>query len=205
MAKSSIVIDIDDPRSAKIAEVMSNKTAKKILSLLAESEMSSSEIAEKLSLPLNTVTYNMEKLVDSGLVEKSSKIFWSSRGKKMEIYRVSNRRIVISPKKIVRGILPALFVTILIAVLIGFYQHKNFESAKIQIPQENFAQMKSADGASLTAASGAAAPSVERAFSESNEGVYDKLQTAPNDWAWYLIGAMSALVVVIVWRMFKDE
>ncbi len=201
MAKSSIVVDIDDPRSAKIAEVISNKTAKKILSLLAESEMSSSEIAEKLTLPLNTVTYNMGKLVESGLVDKVNKVFWSSRGKRMEIYKVSNRRIVISPKKIVRGILPALIVTLLIAAIIGFFQNQQFERAGVGTPTENFAQMKSADNAAL--ASGAA-PAAE-SFVAAGESLPQNLEKAPDSWAWYLVGAMSALVVVIVWRMIKDE
>jgi DNA-binding transcriptional ArsR family regulator len=223
MAKSSIVIDIDDPRSGAIAEVMSNKTSKKILSMLAEGEMSSSELAEKLDLPLNTVTYNVEKLVKAELVEKSSRIFWSSRGRKMEIYRVSNRRIIISPKKIVKGILPALLVTLLISAAILLYQVQNrsFETQDLnQYSLQSSYDSETAGGVVASGApaaqsesaapaealkAGASAPNQARSEAASEKSLLEKLQEAPNSWAWYLIGGMSALVIVLLWRMFKDE
>ena len=98
------MLDLNDPRAGEIAEAMANKTAKKVLALLAEKEMSGSEIASSLKIPLNTVGYNLKKLVSAGLVEKTKKIFWSSRGKKMEIYKLANKRIIISPKTIAKGI-----------------------------------------------------------------------------------------------------
>src|SRR3989344_4999302 len=101
---SSIMIDLDDARIAKIADVISNKTAKKILSLLAEGELGGGEISTKLNSPLNTITYNLKKLVEAGLVEKVNRIFWSSRGKRIEIYKLTNKNIIISSKKIVRGV-----------------------------------------------------------------------------------------------------
>ncbi|MEK6800653.1 MAG: winged helix-turn-helix domain-containing protein, partial [Nanoarchaeota archaeon] len=59
---SSIMIDLDDPRSEKIAEVISNKTAKKILISLAEGEKSIGDISLELGLPVNTVSYNIDKM-----------------------------------------------------------------------------------------------------------------------------------------------
>lgn len=38
--KNALMIDLDDERAEKIAEVITNKTCKKILSALAEKEMS---------------------------------------------------------------------------------------------------------------------------------------------------------------------
>ncbi|MCA9485686.1 MAG: helix-turn-helix transcriptional regulator, partial [Nanoarchaeota archaeon] len=96
--KSSINIDLNDPRAGKIADVLNSKTAKKILDLIADrGEMSGSDISNELDMPLNTVTYNLKKLVDAGLVGKSKKFFWSSKGKKMELYKVLNKQIIISP------------------------------------------------------------------------------------------------------------
>ena len=103
MANSSIMLDLNDPRSNKIADAISNKTAKRILALLSEKEMSGSAIAKKLKIPLNTVTYNMKKLVDSGLVDKSKKFFWSSKGKRMEIYKsiLQNEKDYLQPSPII--------------------------------------------------------------------------------------------------------
>ena len=49
MGNSSIMIDLDDPRTAKIADVISNKTTKKILAELAERELSGGELSSALS------------------------------------------------------------------------------------------------------------------------------------------------------------
>src|SRR3989344_1468361 len=121
MTKSSISIDLGDPRTGLVAEALSNKTCVKILDLLAENELTATDIALKLGIPLNTVGYNIDKLIVSGLVEKSSNFFWSVKGKKTPTYRVANRRIVISPKRIIKGIAPLLLVAGVIALLaIGF-------------------------------------------------------------------------------------
>ena len=97
---NSILIDLNDPRTESIADVISNKTAKKILESLAEKELSQSEIALKLSMPANTVEYNIKQLESSGLIEKSKGFLWSVKGKRINKYRLSNKRIIISPKSI---------------------------------------------------------------------------------------------------------
>lgn len=117
MTKKSIQFDLDDPRSGKIASAMGSKTAKKILNALADGEKSSSDVAEELSMPLNTVTYNLKKLVGAGLVNKSKRFFWSSKGKRIELYSLSNRRIVISPKMTARNVVGGVIGIVLIVVI----------------------------------------------------------------------------------------
>ena len=115
MAEKSLMIDLDDPRAAKVAEVISNPTCKKILYVLADREMSESEIASTINAPLNTVGYNVKKLVESGLVEKTSGVLWSVKGKRIVRYKVSGKRIVISPKQRVRGVIPAIIAALGVA------------------------------------------------------------------------------------------
>ena len=115
--KKSIMFDIDDPRSGKVAEALGNKTSKRILGLLSDREMSESDIASELGLPANTVNYNIKKLVDAGLIVKSKRVFWSSKGKKMELYSVSNRRIIISPRRL-SAIVPVLLGVLVIVLAI---------------------------------------------------------------------------------------
>ena len=124
MAKKEINMDLDDPRIGKVAEIISNKTCKKILGVLAEEkEMSESEIASALGLPLNTVGYNVKKLVEAGLIEPVKGFLWSVKGKRIRKYRVANKRIVISPKmninKIVAGFVGALIFVGLVAMIIA--------------------------------------------------------------------------------------
>src|SRR3990167_335215 len=96
----SISIDLGDPRTGLVAEALSNKTCVKILDLLALEELTATDIANRLNIPLNTTGYNIDKLIVAGLVEKSSKFFWSVKGKKTPTYKVANRKIIISPKRL---------------------------------------------------------------------------------------------------------
>ncbi len=97
MNETNINISLDDIRLKDIAEAVTNKTCKKILNYLSENENSTSEIASELDIPINTVDYNIKKLIKTGLIEKKS-FWWSVKGKKMPTYSVSNKKIVISPK-----------------------------------------------------------------------------------------------------------
>jgi DNA-binding transcriptional ArsR family regulator len=98
MEETYINISLGDEKAKDIAEILSNKSCKKILELLTEKELTETEIAEKLNLPLNTVDYNVKKILKSGLIESTSH-WWSVKGKKMPSYKISNKKIIISPKK----------------------------------------------------------------------------------------------------------
>ena len=98
--KKFILMNLDDERSKKVAEVLKSETCKKILDYLAENkEKSEEDIAKDLKIPINTVEYNLKKLFESGLIEKAKKFFWSKKGKKIILYKPANRHIVISPKR----------------------------------------------------------------------------------------------------------
>lgn len=111
MKENYISIDLNDPRAKDISEIIGNKTCNKILNLLAEKELNESEISEELEIPLNSVDYNIKKLIKSGLIE-SSKHKWSVRGKKMPEYKLSDKKIIISPRKLSTKslVIPALII-----------------------------------------------------------------------------------------------
>ena len=66
MAEKYLTLDLDDERMSNIAEILSNKTCKKILNWLSENEGSVSKVSENLKIPLNTVDYNIKKLLKAG-------------------------------------------------------------------------------------------------------------------------------------------
>lgn len=70
MKRNYIALDVEDPRSSLIAEVLANKSCRKILGLLTERELSESELSSQLAIPLTTVGYNVKKLIAAGLIEK---------------------------------------------------------------------------------------------------------------------------------------
>ncbi|MEA1905612.1 MAG: helix-turn-helix domain-containing protein [Euryarchaeota archaeon] len=53
--------------SKKITQTLSNDSARQVLELLTDKAMSASEIAKELDIPLTTVKYNLNVLIESGL------------------------------------------------------------------------------------------------------------------------------------------
>lgn len=119
-----ILMGLDDDNAKNVAEVLKSKTAKKILDFLSETkEASEKDIADKLGVPLNTVEYNLKKLISAGFIKKSSNFFWSVKGKKIPMYTLAKKHIIIGAKKptmnILKSILPLLIIALgLIAVML---------------------------------------------------------------------------------------
>lgn len=196
MAEHSIMVDIDDARTSEIAEVLANKTCKKILSLLAEKDLSEGDIANELRMPLNTVDYNVKKLVSAGLIEQARGWFWSVKGKKILTYKLSNKRIVISPMRKLRGIIPAVLATGAIALGIKIWGDYQYNAANVAGDAGEIA-VKSVS----VAGTGGAMPSESSAGFSS--GIYYAINNAPDYWAWFLLGALTALVIFLLWNWRK--
>lgn len=82
--------------SKKITQVLSNEKAMKMLDILADDPMSASDVAEKLQLPLTTVKYNLDGLVDADLI-KVKETKWSKKGRQIKIYEPVQKFIVVAP------------------------------------------------------------------------------------------------------------
>jgi predicted ArsR family transcriptional regulator len=84
--------------SRKITQILSNETSLKILELLGKKSMSATNIAEELHLPLTTVKYNLDSLVESDLI-KVKQIKWSKKGRQVKIYESVEKLIVLVPTR----------------------------------------------------------------------------------------------------------
>ena len=84
--------------SKKITQTLSNDSARQVLELLADEPMSASDIAEKLDIPLTTVKYNLDALIESGLIT-IKQMRWSVKGRKIKIYAPIRKLIVVVPDK----------------------------------------------------------------------------------------------------------
>ncbi len=85
-------------QSKRLTQVISNETAMKILELLAESPLSTSQISELLNLPITTVQYNIDNLMNIGLI-KIDKVKYSEKGREVKIYAPRQKLIVLVPEK----------------------------------------------------------------------------------------------------------
>ncbi|MBS3155804.1 helix-turn-helix transcriptional regulator [Candidatus Woesearchaeota archaeon] len=127
MSKSEkyILVNLEDEKSKKIAESISNKTARKILDYLSNKEESGAEeISKELKLPISTIDYNLKNLKKAGLIE-TKHFEWSQRGKRIILYSLARKFIVIAPKfsnikKELKNILPLVGITGIISIIIQY-------------------------------------------------------------------------------------
>ncbi len=187
MVENYISIDLNDPRLKSISEILSNPSCKKILNLLAEKELTETDIALELKTPLNTIDYNIKKLVQSGLIEKSSH-FWSVRGKKMPVYRVSNKKIVISPKKSLS--FSAMILSALGTGALAWFL-KVRSVAKVA---EEEVLLFSQDALS--------APGVAKMASDVTT---DSINTGFAPWQWFLLGAWVGIILLFTFTLLSER
>ncbi|MCU0642073.1 MAG: winged helix-turn-helix domain-containing protein [archaeon] len=191
MTEKYLLFSLDDEQSKKLGEVISNSSAKKIANFLAEREASASEIASALNMPLNSVGYNLEKLLDAGIVERVSGFLWSEKGKKIEKYKVANKLIVISPKKTnvyskLKGIVPAIITSGILTGAAAWFYRTPVETQTIKAAESAGEQM-------LAAAPGAADAGMNL--------VQTSLSLEP--WMFVGIGCLAGIAALILWNWRK--
>jgi ArsR family transcriptional regulator len=82
--------------SRKLVRALSNETSLKILETLGKKSMSAGDLSEALGIRLNTLKYNLDALVDSGLISVQQ-IKWSRKGRKIKVYAAVEQLIVLVP------------------------------------------------------------------------------------------------------------
>lgn len=189
-----IMMGIDDERSKSIASVLGNKTAKKILNYLADNaEQSEEDIARDLGIPINTVEYNLKKLLHAGLVEKSKKFFWSKKGKKIDLYKVAKKHIIISPKSTkvsskLKSILPVALISGAVAVAL-----------KYLIIAIQPVAIAGSESKKITTLAQDATAEASNIFMSKGSLFFN--QASPI-WVWFLTGAFFAIAIftILNWR-----
>src|SRR3989338_6351413 len=96
-SKNFLLLSMEDTQIKKVSNVISNDSCRKILDYLAKKEATESELAEKLQLPIYTVHYNLQQLMETGLIS-TEEFHYSEKGKEVLHYKLANRYIIISPK-----------------------------------------------------------------------------------------------------------
>lgn len=205
-----MMISLEDPKMKNLADVFGNKTCKKIIDYLADNEEASQkDLSDALKVPMNTMEYNIKKLLESELVNKRKNFFWSKKGKKIVMYELSNKSIVISPRRSVsekiKGLLPGFML-----VGVGTFAAYVYEKVRYV---ETFAKeiaVSSSEESMPMMAKGA-----EIVMDSASVGVNDEIVNAvvahapsafsvvPSDlWVWFLAGGLLSMFVVslVNWR-----
>ena len=103
---------------------MDSDTSRKILNHLAEKEHDTeAKAAEALQLPISTVHYHLQKLLEAKLI-KVEEFHYSPKGREVNHYKLANKYIIIAPSKVsglrekLKGILPGGIIALGISVII---------------------------------------------------------------------------------------
>lgn len=192
MADKYINIDLDDERIGKIADAISNKTCKRILEILADREMSGSEVSERLNIPLNTATYNLDILLKSGLIEKDNNFLWSEKGKRIVKYKVANKKIVISPKSGFKGVFGSVLVSGLIAGGIKLWYDNSF----------SYTGISSVESSKMIASDQLYAGSVSSGINEASS-LSANAMSFGDPALWFFFGALIALITLLLFNSRK--
>jgi DNA-binding transcriptional ArsR family regulator len=124
MSEEVIILSPGDSRAQKIAKAISSGTANDILHLLGDGQKSATDITESLDLPMSTVKYHLDNLLDAGLVEVVETKY-SVKGREIKVYALRDQLLIVAPKmQNVRSLLlkyASLFAIVALASLAGFF------------------------------------------------------------------------------------
>ncbi len=116
-----LVLEPGDERAKKIGKAMASNTASDVLSALSEEELTLSELSERLGQPITTLKYQIENLLDAGLVD-IVRTRYSEKGRVVKVYGVRQQVVIMSPGKAdLRSVLlkyTSLFALIICASLV---------------------------------------------------------------------------------------
>lgn len=201
MTEKFILVSLDDEKSKKIANIVSNDTCRKILDYLGEKDASETDIAKSLSMPLSTVHYNIQNLHSLGLVEIKDFI-WSDKGNKINVYKVAKKFIVIAPKgeqigSSLRNLLPAAIISIGAAAIV--YVFSGFQKAAPAILPEEAARSAEVmmKDVALSQASGVAEIAAENTSTVLSTTIMqaNNVFAANYSWLWFLAGSIFAIFI----------
>ncbi|MDV0445822.1 hypothetical protein MmiAt1_14190 [Methanimicrococcus sp. At1] len=202
-ADSVVVIPVNED-SKKIRQILSNDTSMKILDLLKKEKLSASEVSEKLEIPLTTVKYNIDQMVEHDLV-RIQRIKYSEKGRQVKIYEAPEKVIIFAPEKMSRISLISMIqkyaFAFVAAAFAGFGLNYIYQS---HWEKENAAMMKSSVMAAPEMAEDAAMAGAD-AVSGGGSFIHESIMSF-NDWFfnlmnyhafWFIAGAL--FVCVVIW------
>src|SRR3989338_4307702 len=143
MAKSNfLLVDLNEPKTKKLAETITSETSRKILNHLTEKEDTEANIAKLLNFPISTVHYHLQKLQEAQLVIVDE-FHYSTKGREVNHYKLANKYIIIAPRKIsglkekLKSILPVGAIVVGVSVVLKYMETQlvsSFAAAKQILP-----------------------------------------------------------------------
>jgi DNA-binding transcriptional ArsR family regulator len=202
-----VLVSLKDDEAKKLAQVISNDTSRKILDFLATCKhCTETDIAKHMRLPLSTVHYNLQALVQAKLVQ-TDEFHYSSKGKEVNHYALANKYVIIAPAQApetlrskLRKILPVALICVAAAGLLKLFTMWQFSS----IQPEAARSIESSGAVAPMAAPKVMDIAVQNVVQNGTDGAiqhagqYASNLVQPNLTLWFLYGALFAILVFII-------
>ena len=232
--KNFLLLSLEDDKIKKVSNVISNDSCRKILDYLSNKEATESEIAEKLQIPISTIHYNIQQLMETGLID-AKEFHYSEKGKRVNHYKLANKYIIIAPKKAfgikekLRSILPVALIVSAAALILQHFQKffvQGGVTKTLTITQKIAESSPLVQEATSTAAKSVtqkaqqeAARSIPTAFQNITNKTTEYLLTPEvttqtvkipqSIWSnialWFLLGALFGLIVYLIISSFRKD
>jgi len=191
-----LVLSLDDAESKKVSQVIANDTARGILDLVADEPLSSTEIAERLDIPLTTVQYNLEKLTEAGLIDVKARR-WSKKGRTIKIYGPRRRLLIIVPERIgkedilgaVKRYIGILLFAGLVSVVLEFFTWGGFGANKALQDTETMSEERAMDA-------------VPMAIEEVTTGIWSY---GDHIGLYFFAGAVFVVLAIILYERWRQR
>lgn len=82
--------------SKKVVRLLSNETSIRVLKMLDKRSMSAGDLANVLEMRLNTLKYNLDSLLEAGLI-RIRQVKWSRKGREIKVYEAVEQVIILLP------------------------------------------------------------------------------------------------------------
>jgi len=118
MTDDVIVLQPGDERAQKIGKAIASQTANDILHILSQGQKTASDLTGLLNIPMGTLKYHIDNLLEAGLVE-IAETRYSVKGREVKVYRLKDQLVIVAPKMTnIRSILlkyASLFAIVIVA------------------------------------------------------------------------------------------
>lgn len=192
MSKNNfLLVDLNETKTKKLVETITSDTSRKILNYLTEKEDTETNIAGELKIPISTVHYHLQKLVESRLVIVEE-FHYSKKGREINHYKLANKYIIIAPKNVsglrekLKSILPVAIAILGISVIIKFVSN---------LGQQSLAKSGVMMQAAMDESFMDAAPMIAE--------ISQEVVKQPDITFWFLAGSVSAILIYLIVELVR--
>jgi predicted transcriptional regulator len=219
--KKLLMLNLEDDVSKDLAQVISNKSCRKILDYLSQKdEATEGDIAKELNLPISTTNYSIKQLIKAELIV-AEEYHYSKKGKEVQHYKLANQFIIIAPKQTkksdfrrqLKEMLGLFGVSVVGALGIIFSGRifNNFNNSnvmeKAMITQDVATNMVAKDvppmGARMMLEDG-----IQETFMETSQVVVQESYSvfSPELAAiWFFVGALTIIILYLLYLFAKNK